>query len=81
MDLVFIDGITFENKNFTEEFLDKGDYSDCNYYNCNFYECDLSNYNFTDCQFIDCNLSMVNLFKTSFNSILFFEFKINRIAF
>ncbi len=63
MDLVFIDGITFENKNFTEEFLDKGDYSDCNYYNCNFYECDLSNYNLV---YSECQEKSLNIYSISF---------------
>ncbi len=58
----------FENTDFTQQFLEKGEYENCTFRNCNFEYSDLSGISFSDCDFIGCNLSMAKLTSTAFRN-------------
>ncbi len=72
---------TFENVDFTQNPLEKGEYENCTFLNCNFEYEDLSGFNFNDCEFIGCNLSMVKLVSTGFRDVSFKESKMFGLQF
>jgi len=47
----------FENKDFRDKKLTKGEYEACRFINCSFQDQHLSGYLFTECEFIDCDFS------------------------
>ena len=61
----------FEQIDFTEKALARGNYENCKFLNCNLSRSDLGNFSFTECEFIDCDLSMVHIKQTTFNDICF----------
>lgn len=61
----------FENKDFTKDSFNIGEYENCIFLDCNFEYIDLSRCNFNDCAFTGCNLSMVKLISTAFRDVLF----------
>jgi len=69
------DNIEFENKDFTSESIELGEYEDCSFVNCNFSQVDLSNFMFINCIFTGSNLSLVKLINTVVREVVFKECK------
>jgi uncharacterized protein YjbI with pentapeptide repeats len=61
----------FDQIDFTESSLIKGEYEKCTFDNCNFNECDLSKFKFIDCNFIGCNLSSAKINNTVLQEVKF----------
>jgi uncharacterized protein YjbI with pentapeptide repeats len=66
---------TFENTDFTQQPLEKGEYENCTLRNCNFEYANLSGFSFNECEFIGCNMSMAKLLTTAFRDVVFKECK------
>lgn len=62
---------TFDNIDYTQNHLPKGEYENCIFTACLFSEADLSEFNFSECRFVGCDLSMANLMKTAFQEVQF----------
>lgn len=73
--------LAFENKNFAEKPLSKGEYENCSFVNCNFASCNLYQYIFDRCTFDNCNLSGTNLSQTSLREVSFSNCKMLGIHF
>lgn len=72
---------TFQNINFIDSPLHKGEYEYCKFLQCNFEGVNLNNYKFIDCQFVDCNLSLAKIEQCSFQDILFKNCKLLGLRF
>lgn len=70
-----IEGEIFNNINYTEKQLIKGDYENCQFINCDLSNVDLSNFNFIECTFDSCNLSMCKLANTGIKEVTFNDCK------
>lgn len=75
MDRCFIEEQTLDKKDYTTEYLEKGDYEYCTFIRCDFSNSDLSGVNFLECTFTDCNLTMVKLEETAFRDTRFNDCK------
>lgn len=71
----------FENTDFVQVPLEKGEYENCTFKNCNFEFLNLSGFSFQGCEFIECNLSMTKLAGTAFRDVLFKESKMLGLQF
>lgn len=71
MEEIYIHDQTFDQVNFTQISLAKGEYEKCKFDNCNFSDYDLREFKFIDCFFINCNLSLAKLNKTVLQDIKF----------
>ncbi len=69
--MIYIEGEVFNEKDYSESFLQTGEYENCSFSNCNFSNSDLSEIKFIDCSFHECDLSMVQLHKTAFREVRF----------
>jgi len=65
MENIYIEKKIFENVDFQENILKKGEYEKCDFKNCNFYKSDISDIVFVDCTFVNCNLSIVKKFNNN----------------
>jgi fluoroquinolone resistance protein len=72
---------TFQNKDFTKEALEKGEYESYVFNQCNFSGLDLSGFSFENCSFISCDLSNVKVFKAGFQQVTFKDCKILGVHF
>jgi len=72
MEQLYIEDKTFDNIDFKENPLKKGEYENCDFINCDFSNSDLSDIKFSDCHFADCNLSLTKLSGTVLLTILHF---------
>ncbi len=75
MEQIYIEDKTFDNIDFKENPLKKGEYENCDFINCDFSNSDLSDIRFSDCHFVDCNLSLTKLIGTVLQDIKFKECK------
>ena len=71
MERVHTEEKNFENIDFSQTGLTRGDYEYCTFTNCHFASTDLSHSNFTDCTFRRCNLSKAALNQTAFKTVWF----------
>jgi fluoroquinolone resistance protein len=71
MDQELAEGKTFNNIDFTNNPLPKGEYEACVFKSCDFSNSDLSEVIFMECEFGNCNLSMAKLNNTAFRDIRF----------
>ena len=71
MNLPFISDKTFENQDFSQTRLEKGEYENCVFVGCNFSEGYLDNQNFMECEFVQCDLTNANIKYTIFKEIVF----------
>ena len=71
MDEVYAADKDFNNEDFSENLLPKGDYESCNFVNCNFSKSDLSGINFSECTFEGCDFSNAKITKTAFRKVQF----------
>lgn len=76
MESAYIVGKYYEQINFSEVPLPKGDYEQCTFTNCNFSNTDLSHISFVDCTFSACNMSMARLNNTAFKDVHFKDGKL-----
>lgn len=67
----YIQNHIFDNIDFTETTLERGEYEECTFKNCNFGELNLSGFIFDTCTFVGCNLSLAKLFGTALRGIRF----------
>lgn len=81
MELNYVEDKTFDNGDFTEKLLQKGDYECCRFVNCKLYQSNISSINFIDCEFETCDLSLVNLTATIFRDVKFSNCKMLGIHF
>lgn len=65
----------FENINYTETPLTKGEYERCSFVRCDFSNADLSDIKFCECTFTGCNLSLSNVSGTAFVDVKFGDCK------
>ncbi len=72
----FICDLNFDNLDFIEKPLKKGDYDNCTFSNCNFSNSDLSKINFLECEFIHCDISNAIIKSTIFREIIFKDCKL-----
>lgn len=72
---------SFQNKDFTAEPLEKGEYESCQFLQCNFSGLDLSGFSFENCSFMSCDLSNVKVFKAGFQQVSFKDCKILGVHF
>ena len=72
---------TFENINFSDNSIAKGEYDGCTFIRCDFSNADLSNFEFMECEFIGCNLSNINLTNTSLKDVAFQDSKMIGVNF
>ena len=75
------DNIEYENKDFTKEAMELGDYEECSFVNCNFSQVDLATFMFINCTFIGSNLSLAKLINTIFREVIFKECKMTGLFF
>ncbi len=61
----------FENQDFTQKPLPKGEYEYCTFQGCNFAQADLSNTRFIETEFLDSNLSNAKILNTAFQDVRF----------
>lgn len=71
----YIEDQTFEQINFQEQTLVKGEYENCEFKQCDFANADLSGFKFSECRFLDCNLSMIRLDGTALREVQFRDCK------
>ena len=71
MDENLIQDKTFDQKNFTQNPLAKGEYENCSFIECNFSNADIEDIRFLECEFKNCNLSSAKLRGTAFRDIQF----------
>jgi fluoroquinolone resistance protein len=76
MNTLPIEDKTFENIDYSENGLTKGEYENCIFVNCIFSNTDLSNTNFSGCHFSGCNLSMTKLSETAIRDVHFKDCKL-----
>jgi uncharacterized protein YjbI with pentapeptide repeats len=76
-----IEEIIFENKNFTTELLQKGEYENCTFKKCNFSDCDLNAFKFIGCIFEYCDLSLANINKVVLRDVQFKDCKMVGLKF
>ncbi|MEQ8473200.1 MAG: pentapeptide repeat-containing protein [Marinoscillum sp.] len=67
----YFDDLNFTGKDFIEEPIPFGEYTDCQFRNCRMSGTDLSHFIFTDCEFVECDLSNVKLKDCSFKNATF----------
>lgn len=77
----FIDDLTFKNKDFTVNTIEKADYENCQFIDCNFAAVRLSYFNFIDCQFENCDISNAILTETGLRNVEFINCKLLGIRF
>lgn len=75
METFFIEDKTFDQIDFTQKPLTKGEYETCTFITCDFSNADLTDIKFSECEFLGCNLSLVKLTKTAFRDIKFKDCK------
>lgn len=61
----------FCDNNYSEEYLQTGEYAGCKFVNCNFSNSSLSGIIFTECIFDNCDLSLAKLVDTTFADVEF----------
>jgi uncharacterized protein YjbI with pentapeptide repeats len=71
MEPKFLENKTFNNIDFTQKPLDKGEYECCTFINCDFSNANLSDIMFLECEFEGCNLSLAKLTNTALRDIHF----------
>lgn len=71
MEEIYIHDQKFDQVDYTQIPLAKGEYEKCKFDNCNLSDCDLSEFRFIDCYFINCNLSLAKINKTVLQEIKF----------
>lgn len=71
MSKIYVEGKKYNNVDFSEEALAKGNYEDCTFANCNLANADLSDFNFIECSFEQCDWSVANIANTAFRDIKF----------
>lgn len=71
MNKVFVSDKDLKGNDYSENFLQKGDYENCKFISCLFANSDLSDINFSDCEFENCDLSLVKLANTSLRGVNF----------
>lgn len=72
---------TFQNIDYTQNVIDKGEFENCVFSQCNFEGVDLSQNIFIDCTFSSCNLSLSKLTKTAFRDVSFKDCKLLGLRF
>jgi fluoroquinolone resistance protein len=72
---------TFDQKDFRQIALSKGEYEYCKFNNCDFSDSDLSGIKFFKCSFTTCNLSNAKLAKTALKEIKFKDSKMLGLRF
>ena len=72
---------TFDNINYTQTLLSKGDYEYCRFINCDFSNSDVTGITFIDCEFQTCNLSVANLATSVLRDVKFVNCKMLGIHF
>ncbi len=77
----YIEGESFNNKDFKDIPLAKGEYENCNFIDCDFSHSDFSGMAFIDCDFLRCNLSLVKVAGTAFRDVVFKNSKLLGIHF
>lgn len=81
METKYAEGELFEKKDFTQIFLQKGEYEQCTFKKCDFSNSDLSEIRFGDCTFTECNLSMASLANIALQNVTFRNCKMLGMAF
>src|SRR5581483_7583796 len=81
MEPVFIEDKIIDKKNFTQNFLPKGDYEYCKFSQCDFSNSDMAGIKFLACEFIECNLSLAKMQKTAFRDVKFKDCKMLGLLF
>ena len=76
-----IEEVIFENKNFTTEPLQKGEYENCTFKKCIFSGCDLNAFKFIACIFEHCDLSLANINKLVLRDVQFKDCKMVGLKF
>ena len=77
----YISDKSFDKDNFTQTYLQKGEYENCVFNQCDFSNSDLSEIKFIDCEFKSCDLSLAKIGKTSFRDVKFKECKMLGLRF
>jgi len=72
---------SFDKDNFTQTFLQKGEYENCVFNQCDFSNSDLSDIKFIDCEFKSCDLTLAKINKTAFRDVKFKECKMLGLRF
>lgn len=81
MNTKLIENKTFEKTNYTEIYLDKGEYEHCSFINCNFHKADLSHIIFNECTFDGCDFSLVSMKSTALRDVKFLNCKLLGVHF
>ena len=76
MSQLYTEDQTFEKKDYSENFLPKGEYENCTFKNCIFSNSDLSNIKFSDCEFLNCDMTMAKIDGTAFRDAKFKDCKL-----
>lgn len=81
MQEAYIQDKAFENIDFIQSPLAKGEYENCTFRHCNFADADISGFQFIDCEFDNCNLSLAKLSQTVLRDIKFKDCKMLGLRF
>jgi len=71
----------FDKENFTQTYLQKGEYENCVFSQCDFSNSDLCEIKFIDCEFKGCDLSLAKINGTAFRDVKFKECKMLGLRF
>jgi fluoroquinolone resistance protein len=71
----------FERKDFTQEALPKGEYTQCTFKQCTFAKADLINVAFVECTFEGCDLSLARIRQAAFREVTFTDCKLLGLSF
>lgn len=77
----FIEDLLFQNIDYTENELVKGEYENCTFSNCIFTNINLSDINFVECIMENCDFTMVKLSNVGFRDVKFRECKLIGLRF
>lgn len=71
----------FERKDFTQEALPKGEYTQCVFKQCSFVKADLIGAVFVECTFDGCDLSLARIRQAAFRDVAFIDCKMLGLSF
>lgn len=76
-----VDQQAFERKDFAQEALPKGEYTQCTFRHCTFVKADLINVAFVECTFEGCDLSLARIRQAAFRDVAFTDCKLLGLSF
>ncbi|MFT3884738.1 MAG: pentapeptide repeat-containing protein [Flavobacteriales bacterium] len=78
---VHVDDELFERRNFAEQPLPKGEYTQCRFVQCTFAKADLIGVVFVECAFEGCDLSLAKVRQAAFREVRFTDCKLLGVSF